>query len=232
MAGVLLETLSEATTVDGCVRPAGVFEHCAARPSRVLTMPEATPAGDPMDTFLAGVEHQAYRMARHALWDHELALDIVQDTMLKLVERYRQKSVAEWPALFFTILKNRINDARRQRRVREGLGKIVSLFGHHEDGETQEETDLLDLGLGSDDAQSGNRPEDILAGRRLRKAIDAAVRRLPERQRQVFLLREGQELSVKETSQILGCSEGTVKQHHFRAMRTLRHLLTEVWNHD
>lgn len=232
MADLLLDALNEDIDDLSDLRPANVVGFRAIRPTRAVTVPEAPPAGDPMDTFLASVEHQAYRMARHALWDHELALDIVQDSMLKLVEHYRQKSVTEWPALFFTILQNRINDARRKRRVREGLGRIVSFFVHHEDTDASGETDLLDLGVGADLARPTDQPEDIAAGRRLRKSIDAAVRQLPERQRQVFLLREGQELSVRETSQILGCSEGTVKQHHFRAMQTLRHMLAEVWKND
>ena len=83
---------------------------------------------DPMNDFLAQVEHQAYRMAQYALWDHELALDVVQDSMLKLVQRYRGKPAGEWPALFFTILNNRINDARRQRLLHKGINKIISLF--------------------------------------------------------------------------------------------------------
>ena len=54
---------------------------------------------------------------------------------------------------------------------------------------------------------------------------------LPERQRQVFILREWRGLSIRETAQTLGCSENSIKQHHFRAMRTLRKQLAEVWTH-
>ncbi|MHB8455053.1 MAG: RNA polymerase sigma factor [Acidiferrobacterales bacterium] len=231
MAGLLLGTLGNDAIVDDHT-PETVADHRHAHATRVLTVERAPAEGDPMTAFLSSVERRAYRIAQSALWDHELALDIVQDSMLKLVERYREKPVAEWPALFFTILRNRINDARRQRRIREGFGKIISLFGHSENRESQEEGDLLEFGLGVDLTQSADRPEDILAARRIRDSITAAVRQLPQRQRQVFLLRESQELSVRETSQILGCSEGTVKQHHFRAMQALRHLLAEVWNHE
>lgn len=177
-----------------------------------------------LDAFLAGAEHRAYLMARYALWDHECALDVVQDSMLKLVERYAHKPAGEWPALFFTIVNNRINDARRRRRLRQGVGRIVSFFGGGSDDDEAEEMQIAD--------ETRDDPARVLAARRLGGAIEAALHRLPERQRQVFLLREWQELSVKETAQVLGCTEGTVKQHHFRALQGLRALLAEVRDHE
>lgn len=184
---------------------------------------------DPMNDFLAQVEHQAYRMAQYALWDHELALDVVQDSMLKLVQRYREKPSGEWPALFFTILHNRINDARRQRLLHKGINKIISLFDRQKPEGQDDMPDPLETEI------AGNRvhePEEEFTARRTRRHIDNAVRQLPARQRQVFLLRETQGLGVQETAQILGCSEGSVKQHHFRAMQALRLLLAEVWDHE
>jgi RNA polymerase sigma-70 factor (ECF subfamily) len=184
--------------------------------------------GEPqtLDTFLATAEHKAYLMARYALWDHELALDIVQDSMLKLVERYAQKPAAEWPLLFFTIVNNRINDARRRRRVR----RFVSLFAGSAQGD--EEASEMEMPIADDLPGERDDPVRAIAARRLGVAIEGAVGRLPERQRQVFLLREWQELSVKETAQVLGCTEGTVKQHHFRALQGLRALLAEVRDHE
>lgn len=182
-----------------------------------------------LDAFLAGAEHKAYLMARYALWDRECALDVVQDSMLKLVERYAHKPAEEWPALFFTIVNNRINDARRRRKLRQGVGRIVSLFGGRSpvDDEPEAEMQVADEAPGERDD-----PARLLAARRLGGAIEAALGRLPERQRQVFLLREWQELSVKETAQVMGCTEGTVKQHHFRALQGLRALLAEVRDHE
>jgi RNA polymerase sigma-70 factor, ECF subfamily len=200
----------------------------AKAPSRRMAADTAW-ARDPMNDFLAQVEHQAYRMAHYALWDHELALDIVQDSMLKLVQRYREKPPTEWPALFFTILNNRINDARRQRLLHRGIGKIISLFDRrppdgHDDAPDPLETEFA--------GSRAHEPETASNARRTRRHIDAAVGRLPARQRQVFLLRETQGLGVQETARILGCSEGAVKQHHFRALQTLRVLLAEVWDHE
>ncbi len=182
-----------------------------------------------LETFLASAEHKAYLMARYALWDHECALDVVQDSMLKLVERYAHKPAGEWPALFFTIVNNRINDARRRRRLRQGVSRIVSLFGGHNPSDDESEAEMQ---VADDVPGERDDPARLLAARRLGGAIEAALTRLPERQREVFLLREWQELSVKETAQVMGCTEGTVKQHHFRALQGLRALLAEVRDHE
>jgi RNA polymerase sigma-70 factor (ECF subfamily) len=188
---------------------------------------QQTSPGDPMNEFLAQVEHQAYRMAKYALWDHELALDVVQDSMLKLVEHYTDKPPGEWPALFFTIVTNRINDARRKRLLQKGVDRVVALFGGRKSDDDTDQPPELEIA-----ARANDEPEALAGARRTRRHIDAAVGQLPERQRQVFLLREAQGLGVQETAQILGCSEGTVKQHHFRAMQSLRRLLAEVWHHE
>lgn len=197
-----------------------------------LTVVAPRPAPtDGLDAFLAGAEQQAYRMARYALRDHELALDVVQDSMLKLVEHYSAKPSKEWPALFFTIVNNRITDMRRGRG---GLNKLVSLFAPRHDDEDGE-IDLSDFNREFDNPQDrarANQPEHAAVTRELRSAIERAMAKLPTRQRHVYLLRECQGFDIKETAAILGCSEGAVKQHHFRAMQSLRGLLAEVWNHE
>ena len=176
-----------------------------------------------IDRFLQGVEHKGYRIALYALRDRDTALDVVQDAMLKLYEKYSGRPAKEWPALFFTILNNRITDVRRWRMLRETAGKLVSFFHSRPD---DEEDDLLEAGLGVD--RDEREPEQVAYG----SHIDRAVSSLSDRQRQVFLLRESQGFSVRDTAEILGCSEGSVKQHHFRAMQALRAELAEVWDHD
>lgn len=190
--------------------------------------PDAAGYANPLDAFLAGVEFRAFKIAQYALRDEQTALDVVQDAMLKLAEKYGHKPPSEWPALFFTILNNRVTDVRRWRRLREIGGRSVSLFRKHEDGEE----DLLESGLGAENNPPQQQPETAVFAKQLRKRIDSALQYLSERQRQVFILREWQGLSVRDTATILGCSEGSVKQHHFRAMRSLRENLAEVWDHD
>jgi RNA polymerase sigma-70 factor (ECF subfamily) len=179
------------------------------------------------DAFFEDVEKRAYRMAVFTLKDEQTALDAVQDAMLKLVEKYANRPSSEWPALFFTILNNRMIDIQRWGRLREAGGKLVSLFRSHDNGEE----DLLETGLGSDNLIA-DRPEVASSSRDLHKKIDNAITKLSDRQRQVFLLREWQGFNVRETSEILGCSEGSVKQHHFRAMQALRKHLAGVWENE
>ena len=182
----------------------------------------------PIDKFLAESEYKAFKIALYALRDEQTALDVVQDAMFKLVQKYSNKPESEWPALFFTILNNRITDVRRWRKLHEVAGKTISIFRSHEGGEE----DLLESGLGADTNPPQNHPETAVLAKQLRNKIDKALEYLSDRQRQVFILREWQGMSVRDTASVLGCSEGSVKQHHFRAMKSLRVKLAGVWNHE
>jgi RNA polymerase sigma-70 factor (ECF subfamily) len=182
----------------------------------------------PVDKFLAESEYKAFKIALYALRDEQAALDVVQDAMFKLVQKYSNKPESEWPALFFTILNNRITDVRRWRKLHEAAGRTISLFRSREGGEE----DLIESGLGADKNPPQNQPETAVLAKQLRNEIDKALEYLSDRQRQVFILREWQGMSVRDTASVLGCSEGSVKQHHFRAMRSLREKLAGVWNHE
>jgi RNA polymerase sigma-70 factor (ECF subfamily) len=201
------------------------------RPDAGVRRPRTEPAGDGnLDAFLASVERKAYRIGCYALRDEQAALDVVQDSMLRLFEKYAQRPSDEWPALFFTILNHRIADTHRWMRLREAGGKLVSLF--RRSARDQHEENLLDTGVGIELTPEHGQPDRQALGAQLHDRIDGALERLSDRQRQVFLLREWQGFNVRETAKILGCSQGSVKQHHFRAIRALREELAEVWTND
>lgn len=184
-----------------------------------------------LDRFLAEVSERAFHVAWGALWEREAALDVVQESMLKLVEYYRGRPAQQWPALFRSILNSKINDQRRRRLLTRGKYKLLSLTGL---GLAAEETaPTLEAALPAAQRDDGiSAPEAESHGELLRENIRQAMARLPARQRQVFLLREQQGLSIRETADTLGCSDNSVKQHHFRAMRALREQLAEVWEHE
>lgn len=172
----------------------------------------ATVAADPaldLDGFLAGVERRAFRLAELALGHREDALDAVQDAMLKLL-RYRDRPADEWTPLFWSILRRQLTDRHRRNAVRR---RVLAWFGR---AETAGE-DLLELRPD---------PHQDPARRHLDaqswQALGKALRKLPRRQRECFLLRELQGLSVAQTARAMGCSDGSVKTHLSRANSALR----------
>jgi RNA polymerase sigma-70 factor (ECF subfamily) len=196
-----------------------------------IDLPAISQTNQELDRFFATHEENAYYVAYAALWHHETAMDVVQDSMLKLVEYYRNKPPGEWPALFRTILNSRINDVRRKRLIEQGKHKLVSFTGlfrkDREDDSSMEEPDFP-----ADDRDDHiTAPEAGMVAAQLRQKVTEALHSLSERQRQVFVLREWRGMTTQETALTLGCSENSVKQHHFRALRELRKLLAEVWDY-
>lgn len=184
-----------------------------------------------LDSFFSDHEEDAYHVAYAALWNKEDALDAVQESMLKLVQYYRKKPPSDWPALFRTVLKSKINDIRRKRMIEQGKYKFLSLTGlfkHNSD----EGSDNAEYELPSTAHDDGLTAAEIDAvADEMGASISDALTALSERQRQVFVLREWRGMTIRETSLTLGCSENSVKQHHFRALRQLRKELAEVWDH-
>ena len=107
------------------------------------------------------------------------------------------------------------------------ISELTGLFRQKDDNQASEEYELPD----SARSDGITAPEVEFVAGEIRGKVADAMQTLPERQRQVFVLREWRGLSIKETAQTLGCSENSVKQHHFRAMRALRNQLAEVWTH-
>lgn len=174
---------------------------------------DSTQARSPeLERFLADVERKAYRMAQIGLRNEQDALDAVQDAMLQLVRRYAARPAAEWRPLFYRILENRIRDLQRRSTVR---GRVMSWLPWN--GEDDEADDPV---AQAPDPAPG--PVAQLQGRELMAALEAALAALPARQRQAFMLRSFEGLDVAQTALAMGCSEGSVKTHHFRAVQVLR----------
>ena len=198
---------------------------------RETVLPVNTDDNEALEAFFKETGGRSFHVAYAALWDREAALDAVQESMAKLVEYYRNKPPGEWHALFRTILKSKINDLRRRRLIEQGKHKLVSLTGLFKKTDTAD-GDTIEYELPATERSDGiTAPEVELVASQLRGKVSEAIQTLSERQRQVFILREWRGMTVRETALTLGCSENSVKQHHFRAMRALRKQLAEVWNH-
>jgi len=168
-----------------------------------------------LNTFLAGVEKRAWHMARYEVRNDDDALDIVQDTMFTLARKYGDRPVDEWPALFFTILRSRITDHQRRGTFRNRF------FGWMR----STHADDLEAVMANIEDESLVDPLGQLSVASDAHALDAAITDLPARQRQVFLLRHVEGLSVADTAIAMQCSEGTVKTHLSRALASLRQRL-------
>ena len=149
--------------------------------------------------------------------DSENALDIVQDSMLKLAEKYGTKPATELPMLFQRILQNTIRDFYRRQKVRS---LWVTLFSSLSAGKDDDDSDPLETLTGAD-PKPAEGPADQLEQSQVVEIIEKELERLPARQRQAFLLRYWEELDVAETAAVMGCSEGSVKTHCSRAAHAL-----------
>jgi RNA polymerase sigma-70 factor, ECF subfamily len=153
----------------------------------------------------------------YAVRDEEGALDIVQDSMLKLAEKYGDRPPEEFPMLFQRILQNTIRDFFRRSKVRSMWTTVLSAFSPDDD----EDHDPLET-LAADVDQNGPRtPESQLLQAQTLNAIDDEIKKLPARQREAFLMRYWEDMDVAETAAAMGCSEGSVKTHCSRATHAL-----------
>ena len=172
-----------------------------------------------LSDFLKSVEKRAFKRSLYHVRNEESALDIVQDSMLKLAEHYGDKPAAELPMLYQRILSNCTLDWFRRQKTRNALFSSMSDFeGPGEDGM---DFDLLEAYSGPDDGERAESAEDLTRRAQIFHGIEAEIAELPPRQREAFLMRYWEEMDVAETAAAMGCSEGSVKTHCFRAIQTL-----------
>jgi RNA polymerase sigma-70 factor, ECF subfamily len=176
-----------------------------------------------ISAFLAEVERRAFKQAMFAVRDEDVALDVVQDAMLKLTEKYSDKPIAELPMLFQRILQNSIHDHFRRQKVRSTWTTLLSAFGQKD--EKDDDFDPLETLAAKSVSNVAADPAAQLEQVQVMAVIEQAIARLPARQREAFLLRYWEELDVAETAAAMGCTEGSVKTHCSRAVHALAAML-------
>lgn len=175
-----------------------------------------------LTSFIAQIQRRAFRMAELSVGNSDDALDIVQDAMTKLIQRYADKSWEEWRPLFYRILHNKINDFHRRRGVHNRFRVWLSPFTN-KDGEEENSNPYEAF-----PAHDSNEPDQQLAQQQRLQRLSVALRQLPARQREAFTLRCWEGLSTAETALAMQCSEGSVKTHYSRALTFVRKQLEEV----
>ena len=159
----------------------------------------------------------------YAVRDEEAALDIVQDAMLRLSERYADQPAGELPLIFQRILQNAIRDWYRRQKVRTTWTALFSSLVPA--GADEDDRDPLETLLAADGSNVAGSPSELHERAQTLEIIEQELSRLPARQREAFLLRYWEELDVAETAQVMGCSEGSVKTHCSRATHALAAVL-------
>jgi RNA polymerase sigma-70 factor (ECF subfamily) len=171
-----------------------------------------------LTSFLRSVEKRAFKRTVYAVRDDDAALDIVQDAMIRLAERYADRPAEELPLVFQRILSNATMDWFRRQKVRNS---VLSNMSDIESGAEDADFDLLES-LESQNSTEGTEGADIAVNRaQILRAIEGEIEALPARQREAFLLRYWEEFDVSETAEAMGCSEGSVKTHCSRAVHAL-----------
>jgi RNA polymerase sigma-70 factor (ECF subfamily) len=205
---------SFASLANDAIRVVAADTRCAAREASLEQTTD-------LNRFLAGVERSAFRIAEVAVRDRDDALDIVQGAMLRLVRSYGARPSEEWKPLFYRILYNGIRDSQRRRKVRSRIFGFFPGQRLDDDGDAEDPLDRV--------ADAGPDPSQrVMAGEAMQR-LETALAELPARQQEAFALRCLEGMDVAETATAMGCSEGSVKTHYFRALHTLRERLGEVW---
>jgi RNA polymerase sigma-70 factor (ECF subfamily) len=174
-----------------------------------------------MEEFLKSVEKKAFRMIQIATGYTDDALDLLQDSMMAFVRKYSNKDESEWKPLFYRVVQNRIRDWHR----REKLKKLFFIPMSNKRDSPDNHPDPIES---MEDHKTIN-SFTILKTSQAMKKLNDVLKKLPTRQQQVFLLRSWEGLSIKETAKAMGCTQGTVKTHYFRAVIKLKQELEGVW---
>jgi RNA polymerase sigma-70 factor, ECF subfamily len=198
--------------------PQEVLRHNPSRPKEGASRKSRPLATDKeLSDFLKGVEKRAFKRTAYTVRNDDAALDIVQDSMIRLSEKYADRPPEELPLVFQRILSNATMDWFRRQKVRNAVLVNLSDFeGADDDGGDFDLLELLNL-----DSVATESAADSVGRQQILELIDGEVGKLPGRQREAFLLRYWEELDVAETAAVMGCSQGSVKTHCSRAVHAL-----------
>jgi RNA polymerase sigma-70 factor, ECF subfamily len=159
----------------------------------------------------------AYNLARWLMRDGEDAEDAVQDAFLRAYQAYASYQGGSEKAWLMTIVRN-VCLTRLKRRVRPG--KVVMLDEVMEEAE-QASADIVPASLNS-------RPDSELLAKIERARVQSALKKLPQNLREIVVLREFEDLSYQEISEVVGVPVGTVMSRLSRARTQLKALLIDT----
>jgi RNA polymerase sigma-70 factor (ECF subfamily) len=204
--------LRDDTLVAGATRGPEVEAGLAGQVQDLAAAGHDAAARDIYSQIVTRQQRRASRIAWHYLRDAADADEAVQDAFVKaythIASFQRHLSFEVW---LTRILINGCLDRQKARTRRTRWLLPVSDMGRRDE-------DTIERA-----SRPGDRsPEDMLIAREWRDHLTAAVKRLPGRQRLVFLLCHYADHSTRDVAEITGLNESTVRVHLFRAIRKLR----------
>jgi len=156
------------------------------------------------ETLVKRLQPMVFKVAMGFFRDSDDAMEVLQDTFLRVyrnIERVdRAVGLTGW---VFRIATNICIDRYRSRQKR---------------GERERKLTLLQSGV----ADPAGNPEERLQQADRLKRLQAAVDKLSERERSVFVLKHVNHMKMTDIAAALDISVGTVKSTHFRAVNHLR----------
>ena len=172
------------------------------------------------DTLFTRYQKRTYRLVQRFISNREDALDLTQDAFIRAYQGLGDfKSQCQFYSWLYRITVNLCIDFLRKKARSE-----VLLYDSDESGE---------LPMANIPDPRSESPAKAVENKELRTHIRKAVRRLPPKQRQIFILRHWDGLSLKDIAAVVGRSDGTVKAHLLHAHRNLRkHLLPYLQESD
>ncbi len=161
------------------------------------------------DTLFTRYQKRTYRLVQRFVPNHEDALDITQDAFIRAYQGLSNfKSQCQFYSWLYRITVNLCIDFLRKKSRSE-----VMVY-ESEDSDELPMANFPDLRSVS--------PAKAAENKELRSQIRKAIHQLPPKQRQIFILRHWDGLSLKDIATVVGRSDGTVKAHLFHAHRNLR----------
>jgi len=184
-----------------------------------------------IERFLTRMRGKGLAFATFRLGNEDTALDLLQEAMMGFVKAADSYDEEAWTNLFYKILTRRITDWQRKTQWRQKLAHIslFSQFGGRQDDENGHESSYESELV---DPESDNPVHADLMSGELAAEFEAALRALPARQQEAYLLRQWQGLSTRDAASIMRCSEGSIKTHLSRAMTALREALSDWVDED
>ncbi len=158
-----------------------------------------------------------FSLAHHMTGSIEDAEDISQDAFVIVYEQIAKfRGESSFKTWFYKIVLNLCRRHYKKNRL-ASVFSIHSLF--HKEGEEKEMSIPVE-----------SNPESELLTKQMGGSIMAAITKLSAKQREVFVMKHIKGLKISEIAEIMGCAEGTIKVHLFRAIRELQKTLKGVYH--